>query len=999
VTQQRPPSSPLSGMKPLVLLAIGAGGLLLLMLFGGIVWMLARFTAGPSIPIDTTPVAAAPSNATPNANRTPRAPARQTPAPFILDDRVQAARERALAQIPDPTGDSAPVVPLRRIIVAIPPPVAASTGAGQAANGRAVALPTPLRLDIAPAVAAVPAAQQPAAGATAFVLDPAALAMRQRVLDQIPESTGTDAPAASLRRFVIAIPPPIAAGRAVALPAPLLLDGSTPGTAAVRPATARPATPRPATPARPPAPVSNATPTSDLDFAFHPSAHYTLATTQPVDPADKILAEALRLEKARKFVMSMTADKQGRIWIACEATQPDDGTGGVQCFDPSKPPLESFTQFTTKDGLGDNFGYAIACDTVGRIWVGHLNHGVSVYNGQKWQNYEVVGGLSNPNTLSGPLGERIFHITVNPKDGDVWIATNCGLSRYSQSKDTWTYYTRADGLPSDQANSMAFDKDGNIYVATQCDGIAMANAGDDYKTWRQVLGPDDEPTTPAGSGLPSNLMNDILVAKDGTVYAATDSGLAWSLDEGKNWQYARGANWADKVRRRPAGLPPNWVEQPGAILAEDYCTSLAQDQDGVLLVGHRSAGSERIASLSQSRKILVNADFVATILIEADNAQLYIGSYGAGIAAVAPFGRAELTQTVSVPEWPRPASPLSEVELRNLIGQIRAYPLSLDPAFIGEDWTTEGDWVGRYGTVAAILYGAGSPNDHQFFYMHSDGCRFGAEPLADGGHDALRAWIQALVTTDVRSLYDPQIGIRRMAALDDHGETYPAAHNGPGIGVLVSVPSGLHRVSLYFLNDNGHGGDTRHRDYEIDLQVQSPDGSWRSKCRARACSFWGGVFKEFALAGPAEVRIAIHKGESLNVMCSGVFVDRLDGGSVPTIQGSLPWMGSVVLGAPPLRPTSMPSYTLYSGLSDAGNAGPVASALVRIAKMQLYRAMTASKVSSGELEWVVRWQLTLWSPGNRHTFDEQMAMAWRQMQERNPILQNRQIRPYSPGNH
>jgi len=34
--------------------------------------------------------------------------------------------------------------------------------------------------------------------------------------------------------------------------------------------------------------------------------------------------------------------------------------------------------------LGDDNGYAIACDKLGRIWVGHLNHGVSVYNGKQW---------------------------------------------------------------------------------------------------------------------------------------------------------------------------------------------------------------------------------------------------------------------------------------------------------------------------------------------------------------------------------------------------------------------------------------------------------------------------------------------------------------------------------------------------------------------------------------------------------------------------------------
>jgi ligand-binding sensor domain-containing protein len=50
-----------------------------------------------------------------------------------------------------------------------------------------------------------------------------------------------------------------------------------------------------------------------------------------------------------------------------------------------------------------------------------LNHGVSVYDGETWKNYGVI---------EGPIGERIFAIAVCPADGDVWIATSAGLTRY-----------------------------------------------------------------------------------------------------------------------------------------------------------------------------------------------------------------------------------------------------------------------------------------------------------------------------------------------------------------------------------------------------------------------------------------------------------------------------------------------------------------------------------------------------------------------------------------
>jgi hypothetical protein len=117
------------------------------------------------------------------------------------------------------------------------------------------------------------------------------------------------------------------------------------------------------------------------DPVYFASMQFQADGAKPLnDPA----LENLRLEAARPYGMSLCQDKQRCVWVGTEL-------GGVQRFDPSTPTLHQWTQFTTNDGLGDNNGYAIACDRLGRIWVGHLNHGVSVYNGRTWQNYEVVG--------------------------------------------------------------------------------------------------------------------------------------------------------------------------------------------------------------------------------------------------------------------------------------------------------------------------------------------------------------------------------------------------------------------------------------------------------------------------------------------------------------------------------------------------------------------------------------------------------------------------------
>jgi len=75
----------------------------------------------------------------------------------------------------------------------------------------------------------------------------------------------------------------------------------------------------------------------------------------------------------------------------------------------------------------------------------------------------------------------------------------------------WSYFTRADGLPSDQFTSVAVDADGTVYAATQCDGLVIASARDNFKSWRHVAGNEQPILAPTGSGLASNVINDVKV--------------------------------------------------------------------------------------------------------------------------------------------------------------------------------------------------------------------------------------------------------------------------------------------------------------------------------------------------------------------------------------------------------------------------------------------------------------------------------------------------------
>ena len=223
-----------------------------------------------------------------------------------------------------------------------------------------------------------------------------------------------------------------------------------------------------------------------------------------------------------------------------------------------------------KDGLGGNTIWSLACDHQGRIWAGLQSKGVAVFNGKEWRNYD---------TLSGPLGERVYNIAIAPS-GEIWMATSLGLCRYSEMTGQWNYFTRAAGLPSDQILSLAFNASGALFAATACDGITFSSTGG---TWQVIGGPSALPLQPRGSGFPSAQINAVLVARCGTVFAATTTGLAWSQDSGLHWEFLRGADYAAKVQG--LALPPKGWKKPTKeslreLLPEDYITCLAEDAAG-----------------------------------------------------------------------------------------------------------------------------------------------------------------------------------------------------------------------------------------------------------------------------------------------------------------------------------------------------------------------------------------------------------------------------------
>lgn len=161
---------------------------------------------------------------------------------------------------------------------------------------------------------------------------------------------------------------------------------------------------------------------------------------------------------------------------------------------------QTFTVFTTSEGLPDDFIYGgIAVDQNNNIWAG-TSYGVSKFDGASWTSYFVADGLAD---------DFIRCIAVDALN-NVWVGTDVGVSRFNGT--SWTTYTTADGLVDNTVFSIAGDFTGAVWFGTMY-GVSKFD-GTEWFTYNTA------------GGFPSDLINTIYVDCSGKKYFGTlDSGV------------------------------------------------------------------------------------------------------------------------------------------------------------------------------------------------------------------------------------------------------------------------------------------------------------------------------------------------------------------------------------------------------------------------------------------------------------------------------------------
>ena len=146
-------------------------------------------------------------------------------------------------------------------------------------------------------------------------------------------------------------------------------------------------------------------------------------------------------------VPSITEDKQGNIWFGSDL--------GVTKFDGV-----AFTNYSISAGLPGTRCYLLV-DRNNTIWVG-TEKGVFRFNGSTFSKFDVPAPAIDSRSWKVEYG-KVWCLSQDRK-GNIWIARD-GLGACRFDGQSFTHFTKNEGLCSNNVSNIIEDKEGNIWFS------------------------------------------------------------------------------------------------------------------------------------------------------------------------------------------------------------------------------------------------------------------------------------------------------------------------------------------------------------------------------------------------------------------------------------------------------------------------------------------------------------------------------------------------------
>lgn len=158
------------------------------------------------------------------------------------------------------------------------------------------------------------------------------------------------------------------------------------------------------------------------------------------------------------FVRCIFEDRYGSLWI-----------GTTQGLNRLEPENESIITFSSEHGLTKTYVSALAEDLEANLWIGTLGGGLHLYT----RNSRHIRHISFQGLPANAHIQSLFR----DRNGRIWIGTNDhGIAVMEKNKLTW--YTREDGLSGNDIRAIFQDTHGTFWIGTNGSGLNILRNGE-----------------------------------------------------------------------------------------------------------------------------------------------------------------------------------------------------------------------------------------------------------------------------------------------------------------------------------------------------------------------------------------------------------------------------------------------------------------------------------------------------------------------------------------
>lgn len=164
---------------------------------------------------------------------------------------------------------------------------------------------------------------------------------------------------------------------------------------------------------------------------------------------------------------AMVEDKAGNIWFGTYSN-------GAIKFDIDTHRYTHYRVSDDQNSISDNLVRTILCDSIGRVWIG-TNQGLNRYD-------ETLDGFQtfyHDSTDLTSISSANIYVMFESTDGSIWIGTSGGgLNLYEDETESFTHYTREQGLQDNSIMGIEEDAFGSIWVSTRL-GLSIIDPASD----------------------------------------------------------------------------------------------------------------------------------------------------------------------------------------------------------------------------------------------------------------------------------------------------------------------------------------------------------------------------------------------------------------------------------------------------------------------------------------------------------------------------------------